>query len=165
MIYINGKSAVYKNSAGTLTTTSINYTGQNQQPVAYINLAKTIDLTGTASRVFVNGDPLAHENSVISKSTGDEPGDGGGIYSGTINGKAEFMTSSPNVFIEGFAAVRSGDLMVSNNRNTNLAPLIQEENVTTEEAITAQSQALESSPEDTLMDWHVNHSETFVCLV
>jgi uncharacterized Zn-binding protein involved in type VI secretion len=43
----------------------------------------------------------------------------------TIKGKAEFITASSNVFIEGVAAVRQGDMMVSNNRNTAPMPLMQ----------------------------------------
>ncbi len=48
-----------------------------------------------------------------------------GIRGGTIAGKAEFITGSPNVFIEGIPAVRQGDMMVSNNCNTAPMPLSQ----------------------------------------
>lgn len=40
-------------------------------------------------------------------------------------GMAEFISSSTNVFIEGMPAVRQGDLMVSNNKNTPPMPLVQ----------------------------------------
>ncbi len=43
----------------------------------------------------------------------------------TITEKAEFITGSPNVFIEGIRAVRQGDMMVSNNCNTAPMPLTQ----------------------------------------
>ena len=58
-------------------------------------------------------------------SSGDEGGSCGGIISGTIKGQAQFITSSPNVFIEGQPAVRQADQMVSNNANTPPAPLQQ----------------------------------------
>ncbi|MCK4608600.1 MAG: DUF4150 domain-containing protein, partial [Gammaproteobacteria bacterium] len=54
----------------------------------------------------------------FSKSIGDEAGDHKGIHSGTIQGKAEFITASPDVLVNGIPVVRQGDLMISNNRNT-----------------------------------------------
>lgn len=124
-ILINGRSAVHHGSNGTLKTDDICYTGEAKIPVPYCNIAKSTDAANTANNVFINGHPACHQQSIFAKSTGDEPGFYGGIHSGSIQGKAEFITASPNVFIEGIAAVRNGDLMVSNNRNTFPAPLIQ----------------------------------------
>ena len=123
-VYINGRSAVHPGSGGTLNTVDFckNHEGI---PLPYSNTAKTEDLQNCAQGVFINGQPMAHKKSYISKSHGDEGGVGGGVRSGTTGGKAEFITASPNVFVNGFAAVRQGDLMVSNNRNTAPAPLQQ----------------------------------------
>lgn len=124
-LLINGKTAVHRDSGGTVTTTSINFTGEARIPTPYTNIARTCDASNTAKRVFVNGSPICHQKSFFSRSYGDELGDYGGIYSGTVSGRAEFITASHDVFVEGCAAVRNQDLMVSNHRNTNAAPLQQ----------------------------------------
>lgn len=116
-VIINGRTAVHKESAGTLTTQDVCLTTDAKIPVTYNNIAKSADADNGATTVFVNGNPICHKNSIFSKSTGDENGDHKGHNSGTIQGKAEFVTASTNVFIEGIPAVRQGDLMVSNNRN------------------------------------------------
>lgn len=124
-VLINGRSAVHKGSKGTLTTQDPCYTGPNRQVVVYQNIAKSEDAENGASRILVNGHPMCHKESYFSKSTGDEAGDGGGVKSGTTRGKAEFITASSKVRVNGIHAVRAGDLMVSNNRNTQPAQLQQ----------------------------------------
>ncbi len=126
-VLINGRTVVHKESKGVLTTVDVCLTkiGKSTVPIPYTNVARSVDADKTASTVFVNGHPICHKNSTFSKSTGDEPGDRKGIRSGTITEKAEFISGSPNVFIEGIAAVRQGDLMVSNNCNTSPMPLSQ----------------------------------------
>ena len=126
-VLINGRTAVHKGSQGTLTTVDVCLTpvGSSVVPIPYTNIAKSADADKTACTVFINGNPVCHKKSIFSKSTGDEPGTRKGIKSGTIQGKAEFIQGSPNVFIEGIPAVRQGDLMVSNNRNTAPMPLSQ----------------------------------------
>ncbi len=126
-VLINGRTAVHKGSNGTLTTIDVCLTkvGKPVIPIPYVNIARSADAAQTASTVFVNGNPICHKNSIFSKSTGDEPGNRKGIKSGTITEKAEFVTASSNVYIEGIAAVRQGDMMVSNNANTAPMPLMQ----------------------------------------
>jgi hypothetical protein len=126
-VLINGRTAVHAGSQGTLVTVDVCLTKISKQtvPIPYTNIARSADADKTASTVFINGHPVCHKKSIFSKSTGDEPGDRKGIRSGTICGKAEFVTGSSNVFIEGIPAVRQGDLMVSNNCNTAPMPLSQ----------------------------------------
>ncbi len=126
-VLINGRTAVHKGSNGVLTTIDVCKTkiGKSTVPIPYTNIARSADAAQTASTVFVNGNPVCHKNSIFAKSTGDEPGNRKGIKSGTIKGKAEFITASSNVYIEGIAAVRQGDMMVSNNGNTAPMPLSQ----------------------------------------
>lgn len=124
-VLINGRSAIHQNSKGTLTTQDVCYTGPYRIPITYYNIAKSKDALNTARKVLVNGKPVCHKKSYFSPSMGDESGDQKGIKSNTITGKAEFITASLNVFIEGIPAVRAGDLMVSNNRNTAPAQLQQ----------------------------------------
>ena len=118
IVLFNGRSAVHAASQGILKTKDVCLTGKKRKPVTYTNIAKSTDAAQTAHSVFVNGHPLCHKKSVFSKSTGDEAGDHKGQKSGTIQGKAEFISASPNILIEGIPAVRDKDRMVSNNRNT-----------------------------------------------
>ncbi len=126
-VLINGRTAVHAGSKGVLTTIDVCWTkiGKPVVPIPYTNIARSADAAKTASTVFVNGNPVCHKKSTFAISTGDEPGNRKGIRSGTITQKAEFVSGSPNVFIEGIAAVRQNDLMVSNNCNTAPMPLSQ----------------------------------------
>ncbi|MCP3176343.1 DUF4150 domain-containing protein [Desulfuromonas sp. KJ2020] len=126
-VLINGRTTVHAGSCGTLTTVDVCRTqiGPAVVNIPYTNIAKSSDAANTAATVFINGHPVCTKNSCFAKSTGDEAGNRQGLHSGTIMGKAEFITASPNVYIEGIAAVRNGDLMVSNNRNTAPMPLVQ----------------------------------------
>lgn len=126
-VLINGRTAVHAGSGGTLTTIDVCRTriGKKIVNIAYTNIARSSDAAQTAATVFINGHPVCHQKSIFAVSSGDEPGDRLGIVSNTIKGKAEFITASSNVFIEGVPAVRQGDMMVSNNRNTAPMPLMQ----------------------------------------
>ena len=126
-VLINGRTAVHAGSGGVLTTVDVCLTkiGKSTVPIPYTNIARSKDAAKTASTVFINGHPVCHKNSIFAKSSGDEPGNRKGVKSGTITEKAEFVTASSNVYIEGIAAVRQGDYMVSNNANTAPMPLVQ----------------------------------------
>ena len=124
-VLINGRTAVHAGSNGTLTSPDVCKTPGKCHPRTYTNVAKSADAAKTASTVYVNGHPICHKGSNFAVSTGDEGGSCGGVGSGTIKGKAEFITASNNVLIEGQPAVRQGDIMVSNNRNTPPVPLMQ----------------------------------------
>lgn len=126
-VLINGRTAVHAGSGGTLTTVDVCRTkiGKPIVNIPYTNIAKSSDAAKTAGSVLINGQPVCNKASIFAVSTGDEPGDRLGVVSGTIKGKAEFITASPNVFFEGIPAERQADLMVSNNRNTAPMPLMQ----------------------------------------
>jgi uncharacterized Zn-binding protein involved in type VI secretion len=126
-VTINGRTAVHAGSQGTLTTVDVCWTkvGKPVVPIPYTNVARSADAAKAAGTVFINGNPVCHQKSIFANSAGDEPGTRKGVVSGTIKGKAEFVTGSPNVLIEGIPAVRQGDLMVSNNGNTSPMPLSQ----------------------------------------
>lgn len=126
-VLINGRTAVHAGSQGILTTVDVCWTkvGKPVVPIPYTNVARSSDAAKTASTVFINGHPVCNQKSTFAKSTGDEPGNRKGIRSGTITEKAEFVSGSSNVFIEGIPAVRQCDMMVSNNCNTAPMPLSQ----------------------------------------
>ena len=154
-VLINGRTAVHAGSGGTLTTVDVCFTkiGKPVKEIPYTNIAKSADAANTASKVFINGHPACHMKSVFSKSTGDEPGDHFGVVSGTIMGKAEFISGSPNVFIEGVPAVRQGDMMVSNNRNTAPMPLMQPSAGPPKSAAGKGGKKLAETPEAIAADW------------
>ena len=124
-ININGKSAVHAKSEGKLITTDVCLTLPFCVPITYTNLAesKTTDLG--ASSVTIGGNPACNNKSIFKESQGSSPGVCGGASSGSINQMAEFITFSNDLMIEGKPAVRNGDKMVSNMRNTGPQPLIQ----------------------------------------
>lgn len=124
-VVINGRTAVHAGSGGVLNTVDVCKVPNKCRPQTFNNVAKSSDAAKTAGTVIVNGNPACHKDSIFAMSSGDEPGSCGGVSSGTIKQKAEFITFSNNVFIEGIPAVRQNDLMVSNNRNTPPAPVQQ----------------------------------------
>lgn len=126
-VLINGRTAVHAGSGGILTTVDVCRTkiGKPIVNIAYTNIARSADAAQTAATVLINGHPVCHQKSIFAVSTGDEPGDHLGVVSNTIKGKAEFITASSNVLIEGVPAVRQGDMMISNNGNTAPMPLMQ----------------------------------------
>ena len=124
-VVINGRTSVHAGSGGVLQTVDVCKTPRRCRPQTYTNIAVSSNSAKTAGTVIVNGNPACNKDSIFAVSTGDEPGSCGGTSSGTIKQKAEFITFSNNVYIEGKPAVRQNDLMVSNNRNTPPAPVQQ----------------------------------------
>lgn len=126
-VLINGRTAVHSGSGGVLSTVDVCLTkiGKVVVPIPYGNIACSSDAASVASSVKIQGNGAANIKSNFSKSTGDQPGNKKGIASRTLGKKAEFLQGSFDVYIEGKPAVRQGDLMVSNNKNTPPAPLSQ----------------------------------------
>lgn len=91
--------------------------GKSSVPVPYTNTAKSADLEGGSTTVFIEGQPAAVKGCCYSVSTGDEPGSDGGVSSGTTSEKAEFISYSFDVKIEGKNACRNSDIMTHNNKN------------------------------------------------
>lgn len=131
-VFVNGRSLVHRGSGGRLITLSTNLTGEAKIPIPYQNLALAKHAKNTATGFLCRGEPVCHLASYFEKSSGDEPGQYGGILSGTVNGIAEFVTAASqfrlyaNMYLNGQPIVRAGDLMVSNCRNTPPASLLQE---------------------------------------
>ena len=91
--------------------------GKSSVPIPYSNLAESADIADGSETVKFEGEMGAIKGCNYSKSTGDEPGSDKGVSSGTITDKAEFVTYSPNVKIEGKNACRNGDIMTHNKKN------------------------------------------------
>ena len=121
----NGKTAVHAKSDGQLITTDVCLTPPYCVPIAYTNQAESKMADMTASSVKVEGNPACNSKSNFKISQGDAPGACAGVASGSIGQMAEFITFSNDVMIEGKPAVRNGDKMVSNMKNTGPQPLQQ----------------------------------------
>jgi len=83
-------------------------------PIPYPNVAMSSDTTQGSTQVKMDGKPIMLQGSVFSKSTGDEAGSAGGVVSGVIKGKAQFVCFSFDVMVEGKPVPRMGDPMVQN---------------------------------------------------
>ncbi|NMR26335.1 DUF4150 domain-containing protein [Pseudoalteromonas sp. NEC-BIFX-2020_015] len=126
-VLINGRTAVHQDSGGKLMTIDVCLTtvGPSVIPIPYPNKAQVSDITDVSSSVKVNGNGAANVKSTFTQSSGDTPGDKKGIISSDNDGEAEFILGSFNVLIEGKPAVRQGDLMISNSKNTPPMALMQ----------------------------------------
>jgi hypothetical protein len=124
----NGRSVVHKDSGGTtpcfpdVCKTPI---GNAIVPIPYPNFAFSKDTADGSKSVKCDGNPICLKPSNFSTSTGDEPGSAKGVASGTTKGKAEFVTSSFDVKVEGKNVERAFDTMLHNNKNTAPFPVIQ----------------------------------------
>jgi hypothetical protein len=95
-------------------------------PIPYPNIAKSSDTSQGTKSVKAEGNPICVQDSSFSTSSGDEAGSaGGGVASGMIQGKAEFVNFSFDVQFEGKNVPRSFDLMLHNNKNTPPFPVLQ----------------------------------------
>ena len=124
-ININGKTAVHAKSEGQLITTDTCMTPPYCIPINYTNQAESKMADMAASSVKVQGAPACNQKSNFKISKGDAPGACGGTSSGSVGQMAEFIIGSQDVMIEGKPAVRNGDKMVSNLKNTPPQPLQQ----------------------------------------
>ncbi|EGQ7793600.1 DUF4150 domain-containing protein [Vibrio parahaemolyticus] len=119
----NGLSIVHKGSGGeanaSVPDVCLTKVGKPVVPIPYGNNAKSADLVdGSTSVTADGGNSIALQGSKFSKSTGDAAGDKKGVSSGTVEGEAQFVTSSPSVLIEGKGVARQSDQMTMNNGNT-----------------------------------------------
>ncbi len=122
-INANGLSIIHEDSGGkasaTLPDVCLTVVGPSVVPIPYTNSAKSSDLADGSKTVTADGgNSIAIKSCSFSKSSGDAAGTNKGIVSGTTEGKAEFITSSPTVKIEGKGVCRLSDQMTMNNMNT-----------------------------------------------
>jgi hypothetical protein len=95
-------------------------------PIPYPNIAMSSDTAKGTKKVKADGQSVALRDSNFAMSTGDEAGSaGGGVASNKIKGKAEFVSFSFNVKMEGKNVPKAFDLMLHNDKNTPPAPVIQ----------------------------------------
>jgi hypothetical protein len=125
-VFINGRAAVHKGSAGraiAFPDVCLCPPGPpaGPVPVPLTNTVQAKDLAGGAATVVIEDNPAGHRDSYFATSTGNEvaKNTGGGVVSHTVQGKAYFQTHSGDVFIEGKPAIRHGDLLTQNHLMAN----------------------------------------------
>jgi uncharacterized Zn-binding protein involved in type VI secretion len=97
-------------------------------PIPYPNVALSADTAHGSLDVKMDGHSIMLQGSSFEVSTGDEAGASGGVVSGRIQAKAEFINFSFDVMVEGKPVPRLGDMMVQNKGgapNTAPMPLVQ----------------------------------------
>ena len=93
-------------------------------PIPYPNVAMSADTAQGSQDVKMDGNPIMLQGSNFKMSTGDEAGVSGGVVSGQIKAKAEFINFSFDVMVEGKPVPRLGDMMVQNKGGApNTAPM------------------------------------------
>lgn len=92
--------------------------GSSLVPVPYTITAVQEDDANTAATVRMTGLRAHNTGSMTTCCTGDEPGTGTGVKSGTVGSICEPKGHSGSVRIEGKWAVRHGDEWWMNKRNT-----------------------------------------------
>lgn len=121
-VYANKQGISHKGSGAEADSTApdvcLTPVGPSQVPVPYSNNAKSATLDKGSKTVKIGGNMVAIDGCCYSTSTGDQPGSGKGVISGTVGDKAEFATCSSDVKIEGKGVCRNDDLTTHNNGNT-----------------------------------------------
>lgn len=125
-IQINGRvsnnSLVHRGSLGVARSTlpDVCLSPGTAVPVPYpVIVSVSSDLEDGTMTVRVDGgNSVAVKGSTLSKCSGDEPGAGGGIKSGTNKKEAKWLLYSFDVVFEGRNACRLSDKMSMNHGNT-----------------------------------------------
>lgn len=89
----------------------------NGVPVPFPNIGRSADTTSGTTTVKADGQMIMNKGAKYSKSTGDEPGKGGGVVSQVNTSECEFMMYSFDVMIEGKNVCRMGDPLFHNKKN------------------------------------------------
>ena len=92
--------------------------GSSMVPIPYSITAQQGDDANTVATVRFTRKRAHNMASLVTKSTGDQPGTGTGIKSGTVGSVCHPKTHSGNVRIRGQWAIRHDDIWEMNNRNT-----------------------------------------------
>ena len=123
-VYANGRSILHKGDGLTQTSGPPDVcktpSPGGPVPIPYPNVAMDSDLADGAKKVKIEGNPVAHEGSNLSTSTGDEAGTaGGGLMSSKTKGKLTFGSSSPDVKVEGKGVARFMEVTQHNGNTFN----------------------------------------------
>ncbi|APX11588.1 DUF4150 domain-containing protein [Tateyamaria omphalii] len=92
--------------------------GSSMPPIPYCIYAIQGDDANTAATVRMTGQRAHNMASIVTQCSGDAPGTGGGVSSGTTGSVCHPRSHSNTVRIQGEWAVRHNDYWDMNNRNT-----------------------------------------------
>lgn len=86
-------------------------------PTPFANMGNLAEAQDTITQIRIEGSPVVVETSILPTSTGDEPGTGGGMMSGTFCGPIKFRTASGKVYAKGKRVVLLGAVTSHNSDN------------------------------------------------
>jgi Domain of unknown function (DUF4150)/VRR-NUC domain len=113
-----GNSICHKGSGGTVRNTIPDVCKTPTVPVPHTIVSFSRDLARGSRSVFADGgNSIAIKGSIFTTCTGDEPGVGKGVKSGTVRGESRWLTWSPTVYIESRNVCRLTDKMTMNSGN------------------------------------------------
>ncbi|RVV98316.1 DUF4150 domain-containing protein [Mesobaculum littorinae] len=119
-VRINGLTLTHRGSGGSHSnsTPDVCRTPGDGKPVPYGITAVNPDIVkGTTTVLADGGHMIAHKPSEFSRCTGDEAGSMKGVSSGTHLAQSNWITYSPNVYMEGQNVCRLSDKLHMNNYN------------------------------------------------
>lgn len=122
---VNGMSVVHKESRGVSIAPGPYFLPGPLPVVAPLpNLAESKNLQKGTKKVRCDGESVAIDGCVFSPSTLDQAARAG-VLSNKTQGKAELVTFSGDVRVEGKGVGRALDMMTHNDKNTMVAPILQ----------------------------------------
>ncbi|MBY5931936.1 DUF4150 domain-containing protein [Tateyamaria omphalii] len=119
-IRVNGLTITHRGSGGTHSNSvpDVCRTPGKGRPVPYAITAVNPDIVkGTTTVHADGGNMIANRPSEFSRCSGDEAGSMNGVSSGTHLKQSNWITYSPNVYMEGENVCRLTDKLFMNNRN------------------------------------------------
>jgi hypothetical protein len=90
-------------------------------PTPFVNLAfcNQANPSSTSTKVTITCQPVLHQQSTITMSSGDEAGSAGGVVSGMIKGQVSYVNGSVKVLAEGKPVVWQGSSTLHNGSSAN----------------------------------------------
>lgn len=115
--FANSRGIVHKSSGGLSIVFPDVCKLPNGVPVPFPNTGKASDTSKGPKTVFTDGQMPMVSDAQYSKSTGDEPGKGGGVVSQVNRDVCEFVSYSFDVKFEDRNVCRLGDTLLQNKKN------------------------------------------------
>lgn len=86
-------------------------------PIPYPNIGKSSDTTQGTTTIKADGNMIMNKGAKYMISSGDEPGNIGGVISNTVKHECEYLLYSFDVMLEGKNVCRLGDMLWHNRKN------------------------------------------------
>ncbi len=128
-VNVNKRTVVHGQSSGVAVAfpdACKTQVGPATVPIPYPNIAMSTDTSDGSSDVKMDGEKIMLSSSNFSASKGDEAGSLKGVVSSKTSAKAEFISYSFDVKVEGKNVPRLADPMVHNKGGSANTPPIPE---------------------------------------